>query len=222
MIVVIQCASKKQHCAGHLCSTSGKKIMFVARPDEAPPVPGQLYARPDDISSDGKSWRTVLEEYNAAPADNPHKLLPAWQLYANQTYQKLAEHCGLERLYILSAGWGLIPADFLTPTYDITLSSQAAHYKRRYRQDAFRDFRMLPAGTTEPIVFFGARAYVDLFSELTASVKAKRLIWHNSKNPPDPPGCDIERFPTTVRTNWQYMCAKALIDGRLKLPPGYD
>ena len=198
--------------------------MFVARPDDAPSVAGQLHARPDDISGDGKSWRTVLEEYNAEPADNPDGLLPAWQLYANPTYKMLAKYCGLEDLYILSAGWGLIRADFLTPKYDITFTrvSKIMRYKRRYRRDVFRDFRMLPAGTTEPIIFFGGKDYVDLFRELTDSVEAKRLIWYNSMTAPNAPGCDVELFPTTAKTNWHYLCAKALIDGSLKLPRGYD
>ena len=227
MKVVIQCASKKQANAGHLCTTLGKKkkIMFVARPDDAPPVAGQLYARPDDISTDGKSWRTVLEEYNAAPADNPDHLLPAWQLYADPTYRMLTKHCGLDGLYILSAGWGLIRADFLTPKYDITFSSKVARcarWKRRYKKDVFRDFSMLPADTTEPITFLGGKAYVDLFCELTESVKAPRLIWYKSKKTPNAPGCDVELFRTTRRQNWYYTCAKALVDGSLKLPRGYD
>jgi hypothetical protein len=36
---------------------------------------------------------------------------------------------GLENVYVLSASWGLIRADFLTPYYDITFSSSADAYK---------------------------------------------------------------------------------------------
>ena len=50
--------------------------MFVAKPDAAPPGGSEVYARPDDVSDTGKSWRTVLQEYNAAPGDNPLGLLP--------------------------------------------------------------------------------------------------------------------------------------------------
>ena len=50
-------------------------------------------------------------------------LLPAWQLYENPVYELLKNHCGLKRLYILSAGWGLITAGFLTPCYDITFTA---------------------------------------------------------------------------------------------------
>ena len=102
MIVVIQCAARKQDHAGRLRALDGRNVMFVAKPDAAPRSGSQVYARPDDVSDTGKSWRTVLQEYNAVPGDNPLGLLPAWQLYKNSTYNILADHCGPDRLYILS------------------------------------------------------------------------------------------------------------------------
>ena len=66
------------------------------------------------------------------PGDNRFGLLPAWRLYRNPTYGILAEHWGLDHLYILSAGWGLIPANFLTPNYDITFS--AAQNVQRFKR----------------------------------------------------------------------------------------
>ena len=141
MIVVIQCAAGKKPDAGHLLGTDGRKVMFVADPDavltrsQIPPgrSSGVTYAhaRPDDISDTGKSWRTILREcnreYGADPGGNPHGLLPAWQLYQHPIYKCLAGRYGLKRLYILilSAGWGLIPADYLTPVYDITFTAGA-------------------------------------------------------------------------------------------------
>jgi hypothetical protein len=38
---------------------------------------------------------------------------------------RLVEKFGIEKVFILSAGWGLIRADFLTPNYDITFSGSA-------------------------------------------------------------------------------------------------
>lgn len=111
MIVVIQCAARKQCHAGHLRTLDGRNVMFVAQPDSVPSDGSQVHARPDDVSDRGDSWRTVLEQYNAAPGSNPLGLLPAWRLYRNPTYDMLAERVGLQRLYILSAGWGLIRAD---------------------------------------------------------------------------------------------------------------
>ena len=201
MIVVIQCAARKKPDAGCLCRLDGRKMMFVADPDAAPASVTQAYARPDDASDTGTSWRTILREYNADPGNNPRRLFPAWQLYENRTYGLLAEHCGPERLYILSAGWGLIRADFLTPAYDITFSPNADMYKRRRKNDEYDDMRMLPTETTAPIVFFGGKDYVDLFCALTEGVKGSRYLWHNSVNEPHAPSCTVRRFHTTTRTN---------------------
>jgi hypothetical protein len=63
----------------------------------------------------------------------------------------------VEKVYILSGGWGLITASFLTPDYDITFSQSAEHYKRRRQTDRYHDFRMLPEDTREPLAFFGGK-----------------------------------------------------------------
>ena len=158
MIVVIQCAAGKQDYAGHLRTLDGRNVMFAARPDCVPPDESQEYKRPDGYFDTGKSWRTVLQEYNAAPGHNPLGLLPAWQLYKNKTYEMLADRYGTDRLYILSAGWGLIRAAFLTPKYDTTFSkvNNVEPSKRRGRQETYEDFE-LPHGTAESTVFFGSR-----------------------------------------------------------------
>lgn len=194
--------------------------MFVARPDAAPPGGSLAHARPDDVSDAGKSWRAALQEYNAAPGNNPLQLLPAWQLYKNPIYGALARHCGPDRLYVLSAGWGLIGVDFLTPNYDITFSRgrNVEPFKRRNRRDTYRDFSMLPARTGEPIAFFGGKDYVDLFCRLTECVRAPRLVWHNSGKEPRAPGCELRRFNTKRKTNWHYECAQAFIEGSLEIP----
>lgn len=188
--------------------------MFVARPDAAPSDEVQIYARPDDISDTGKPWRTVLQEYNATPDDNPLDLLPAWQLYKNPTYEILADHCGQDRLYILSAGWGLIRADFLTPHYDITFSKARTVelFKRRSRQEPYEDFE-LPSGVTESILFFGGRDYVPLFCKLTAKARGHRTVFYAGKGTAAP-GCAVRRFGDPF-TNWHYQCAKAYVEGRL-------
>ena len=220
MIVVMQCAARKKPNAGHLRRLDGRAVTFVANPGVAPLGASRAYARPDDASDVGPSWRTVLREYNADPGHNPLGLIPAWQLYANRTYGLLAEHCGLARLYILSAGWGLIQADFLTPAYDITFSPNAGTYKRRGKKDRYEDFRMLPPNCTEPIIFFGGKDYVSLFCTLSQDAKAPRTVWYNSEKAPRAPGCVLRRFHTPLRTNWHYECAKAFIAGNLQLPSG--
>lgn len=220
MIAVIQCAAGKKPDAGHLRRLDGQKVMFVAHPSEAFNDGPHAYAQPDDVSDTGASWRTVLWEYNTDPGHNPLGLTPAWQLYENKVYGLLADHCGLERLYILSAGWGLIRADFLVPAYDITFSPNADRHKRRRKKDRYDDFCMLPYNSTEPIMFFGGKDYVRLFCTLSRGVKSPRTVWYNSGTAPSAPGCSLRRYQTTTRTNWHYECAKAFIAGRLEGAPG--
>ena len=220
MILVIQCAARKNPEAGHLRTLDERKVMFVADPGIAPIDPNCSYARPDDTSDTGKPWRTILREYNADPGHNPLGLLPAWKLYKNATYELLADHCGPERFYILSAGWGLIHSDFLTPAYDITFSPGVEKHKRRRKNDQYEDFNMLPEETGEDIVFFGGKDYVGLFCALTDGAKGTRHLWYNSKSAPKAPGCVLRRFHTKTRTNWHYGCARAFIEGKIQLEDG--
>jgi len=141
MIVVMQCASRKrkQGDAGFMRTQDGRQVCFVADPAQAPE--GEVgYARPDDPSDAGPTWREVVRRYNEGDGGNPLGLLPAHALYCENVYQRLAEHVGLERFYILSAGWGLISATFLTPYYDITFTAKADRYKRRRKSDIYLDF----------------------------------------------------------------------------------
>jgi hypothetical protein len=147
--------------------------------------------------------------------DNPLGLYPAWQLYENKTYGRLVDRFGPEKVYILSAGWGLIRADFLTPYYDITFSASADRYKRRRKTDRYQDFRMLPDETTEDIVFFGGKGYLTLFCALTDTVTAKRTVFYRSAHAPRVSGCELNRFLTDARTNWHYECGTAFLGGEV-------
>lgn len=214
MIAVIQCAKKKRRDAGHLVTSEGKPVLFVAHPDTAPRNGKRVFAHPDDRLETGKTWREALVDYNRSPANNPLGLLPAYQLYENVAYRRLVEKLGANRVYILSAGWGLITAGFLTPCYDITLSPSASGpnaYKRRRNGDAYNDLCMLPTGTDEEVVFFGGKEYVRLFCALTSRIKAQRTIFHSCAVPPSAAGCNLMRFETTTRTNWHYECVKRIL-----------
>ena len=216
-IVVIQCAASKQPSAGHLRRDDGRRMIFVAQPNLAPENADYIYARPDGRVDTDLSWRQQLLVYNREPADNLLGLLPAWQLYKNPTYELLYQKCGPDNLYILSAGWGLIRADFLTPAYDITFSNSTEKYKRRRRRDAYSDFRMLPENTTKPAVFFGGKDYVNFFCDLTGQMQGPRYVFYNSVNPPDAPGCQLHRFQTRTRINWHYKAARAYVEGHINI-----
>jgi hypothetical protein len=217
MIVVIQCAASKRPGAGHLVERDGKLVDLVAHPEIAPAKSRRVYARPDDISDRGISWREQLWKYNENPKTNPLGLCPAYQLYENKTYSSLVSRFGSKNVYILSAGWGLIRSDFLTPYYDITFSQSADAYKRRRKTDRFEDFRMLSDETTGEMIFLGGKDYLPLFCKLTGRVKAKRIVFFNSASPPRIENCIFKRFETRTQTNWHYECANALLSGRVHL-----
>src|SRR5260370_22498704 len=175
MMIVIQCAASKRPDAGCLKSAKGKRIVFVADPRSAPVEDGTVFARPDDLSDSGKYWREVLLEYNRTANENPLRLYPAYQLYQNKAYQRLVDRFGLQKVYILSAGWGLLKADFLTPYYDITYSQSAEGYKRRRKSDRYHDFCQLTENGAEGIVFFGGKAYLPLSRNLTRGLSGDNV-----------------------------------------------
>ena len=135
-------------------------------------------------------------DFNKAPGNNPLGLYPAYKLYENGAYGRLVERFGIPSVFILSAGWGLIRADFLTPYYDITYSKnpKVPKFKRRNKSDKYDDFRMLPDDTQEEIVFFGGMDYLPQFCKLTAGVRGKRIVFYNSIATPRVGDCALKRF----------------------------
>jgi hypothetical protein len=78
---------------------------------------------------------------------------------------------------------------------------------------------MLPDDNKSPVVFFGSKEYVPLFAELTRSLKGQKTVFYNSTQPPTAPGCVLVRFQTRTRTNWQYECAAAFLNGDVRRSP---
>jgi hypothetical protein len=214
MKFVIQCAATKSPGAKRLQMEDGREVLFVADPAKAPPQSHTVYARPDDLAADGQTWRQILWDYNTR-AGNPLGLLPAYRLYVNPIYQRLVSRFGPSNVFILSAGWGLVSAEFLLPDYDITFSSMAPPFKRRRKSDLYLDFCML-AKDPDRIAFVGGKDYLPLFLALTKNSLAQKTIFFNSSLTPLLPfGYSATRYATTTRTNWHYECANDLIDGRL-------
>ena len=214
MNIIIQCAASKSAHANYLLDSNGQSVLFVADPSLAPSTSNHVYARPDDRKSDGTSWREVLVKYNQDDNKNPLKLLPCYQLYRNPVYGRLVERFGLDHVFILSAGWGLISADFLIPNYDITFSASAEKYKRRRKSAHHDDLQQLPLSSCENLIFFGGKDYIPLFCKLTQDYAGARFLPFNSISEPNAPDCKLVRFNTTTRTNWHYECARAYLEGK--------
>ncbi len=239
MIAVIQCAGTKNPRAGTLQQGDGKRVEFVANPDAMPDdakAASCTYARPDDASDSGDSWRVRLLEYNnhfRQTGQNSLSLLPAWKLYKNSIYSRLAKAYGTNRLYILSAGWGLISADFLTPAYDITFSrgKRIPKYKRRGKygcyckgrerrnSEDFDDLCQLFPESRVPLLFIGGKDYLPLFCQLTRPLDCQKIAFYNSTEPPCTSNCDcdLKSFDAKRNQNWHYDLACQLIDGTIEV-----
>lgn len=216
MKIVIQCAASKEPSAGSFRLRDGRPIKFVAAPDRAPPDGDYLYFRPDDPSDvEGASWRDLLRRYNREPGNNPLGLLPAYQLYSNPVYARLVRKFGTDNVFILSAGWGLISASFLTPLYDITFSTIAEAFKRRKKRDRYLDFSQLGTIDSEPVLFFGGKDYLPLFCSLTETARDQRVVFYNSRTTPQLSNCQFARYHTTMRTNWHYACAEDFLSEKI-------
>ena len=140
------------------------------------------------------TWRDVLVRYNKESSENALALRSAYQLYANYTYQALVAKFGMGKIYILSAGWGLIAASFMTPHYDVTFAANAESWKRRKKNEPYSDFSMLPTDPEEQLLFLGGKDYVPLFSQLTKLVRPTRMVFYNSACPTRSaglPACEI-------------------------------
>lgn len=221
MKIVIQCAGKKRPGkvdSGLRRPSDNLPVKFVARPDLAPPSASIAYARPDDMYDSTRTWRQVLLEYNELHEANPSRLTQAHELYAPSVYQGLTRRFGVENVFILSAGWGLIPAGFFTPDYDITFSGAPnvpAHARRAKGARGYDDFNLMP-DDGDDVVFLGGKDYLPLFHELARSSRGVKKVFFSSQSAPSlGEGFQVDRFVTDRRTNWHYECAQALIDGQL-------
>ena len=160
MKVVISCAGSKAKDAGYM-KTDRRYVKFVGNPAE---VDSRILLRStDDKARDGKTWR---DKHRIMSLMHPLGLLPAYKLYTpdkpyKDIYTQLVERFGINNVYILSAGWGLIHASFLTPKYDITFNGSADVYKRRRKRDQYCDFNDLESAIDERC-FLADRVISDL------------------------------------------------------------
>ena len=217
-LVIVQGGEEKAADAGHMVLPDGRRVVFVAEPGVAPSDPDIAYRRPDDRADGIQTFRDALVAYNATPDDNPLGLLPASRLYEDDAYRALAEGVGAENVFILSAGWGLIESDFLTPSYDITFSNGVATYKRRRPRDSYNDFRRLPSEGVNRLVFAGGPDYIPLFLELTEGTEAQRVVYHHASRVPLAADAEFVPVESDDANDWHLQWARDYADGKVTLP----
>jgi len=217
MRIVIQCAGKKHKSAGRLKDASGVRVVFVAHPEKCTPTESSLrYYRPDDEVGTGLgTWREYLTRYNQQSL-NPDGLFRAAELYKPTVYRALVERYSWQNVFILSAGWGLIRSDFLTPYYDITFSNQGKPYSKRRSRDRFEDFNQLSDSDIQPdetLYFFGGQDYLQLYRSLTQNITVRKVIYHSQGSAFQLQG--YECIPYRSYTNWHYSCAQDFMEGNI-------
>lgn len=165
--------------------------------------------------SDKLTWRKLIELNN----DNQNflNLRSAYDLY-NKPYNEREVYTALfkafqDKFYILSAGWGLINAEFKIPSYDITFS-QGHNIEReiiRLERDNYDDFNELSKKeSNEDIVFIGSPSYLPSFYKLTKSLTNRRKIifWKKSGTPAEFPAPDktycFRQYESNNNIAWHY------------------
>lgn len=219
MKIVIQCAGSKRPDAGNLKNKFGTRVRFVAHADNRDSSQVTAHnCRPDELVEPALgTWRDVLTQYNAdfvRNGTNPDNLSPAGKLYEPPVYANLVRRFRPENVFILSAGWGLVRADYLLPDYNITFSNQPnvpKESRRGKRELGWLDFNQLQGKVeeNEEVHFFGGLDYLDLFYTLSASEssRAKFVIHYKSAGLPHKTGYKYERYMGAAKTNWHYPAA---------------
>jgi hypothetical protein len=231
MKICIQCAASK--CPdGYLIDSIGKKLQFVASPEKAPTdEPDTLFVKPATLcEGKGTSWQEIVKRYNDK-GGNPYKLYQAADLYrpSNKSfrgvYRDLADAFGGDNVFVVSAGWGIIRSDYLTPNYDITFSQQALKkypWKWRSHEDvaAFSQDRnhldLARLSPNEEIHCFCGLDYLNMLYALTERLPGTKIVHYKSahldRTNERRPGFHYRKYkgPEKNRT-WHYQAAKDLI-----------
>ena len=204
-IVVMICSKEKY---GANLWYADKEIKFKAKADRH----NNQYL-PDDLLPDKETtWRKYIYE-NQTLDKLP---LKAYELYKDKSYLELHKKFK-KRFYILSAGWGLVRADFRLPNYDITFSSKEKPDPRRiYNCPPYSDFNQLKIKPDEDIIFIGTPDYLNLFFTCTQNLANRKIVYFISNNMPNYPNDTFiyVRYDSKGRSSgWYYSLAKDIIDG---------
>lgn len=223
MVVVISCSGPKK--GRYLLNQNKQKIKFVSAPNycnNTESAKDTLFFHPDDLIEDNKSGRDIVLEMQ----NESSYLTKAYELYKERLDLNDEIYVNLynkfkSNLYIISAGWGLIRADFKLPNYDITFKTGVSACNFRSFQALFNDFNHLKnIPIDEIIVFIGSPDYINLFYSMTKEIPNKKVIFWKLAGTPsnfkkilnDKNYC-FKYYKTSKRQGWYYELARKLING---------
>ena len=122
-----------------------------------------------------------------------------------------------ENVFILSAGWGLVRADYLLPDYNITFSKRQnvpQESRRGKRESGWSDFNQLrdSVEVSEEVHYFGGQDYLDLFYSLSAlDIQRNKFVIHHKAILVHRNGYQYDQYIGNVKTNWHYPAAAEFI-----------
>ncbi len=219
--VVVQCAGRK-NAAGTM-SLNNQKYDFVACPE--PDNPKQVRPWDDAPEKSGKTWVEMIRRYNTKQEvtisdsirTTSEGLLSAYALYKAPIYAEAFSKFGTS-LCILSAGWGLVRATDLIPTYNITFSSSGDPGSRisvseRLMHDSLRNAKDL---TTNEIHLFLTPHYLKYWRGLNeGALDHAQVSLHcraGQRPPKDADGMKLVYHDCgKQKTNWHYTALSQFI-----------
>lgn len=217
MKIVISCCDRKN---GEPFIHNGEIINFVSHVDQVVPNDGMNFHPDDLIPNENVTWRELVNQQGLN-----NNLQPAYELYRQPIYNSLHQYYGNE-LFIFSAGWGIIRADFRLPKYNITFSNNnnIPLYARRNLGDVFDDFTHLEGiEANERIVLIAGSNYVIPFCQLTENLPNEKIIIYKNQNLLNNNpylnnnNFNFQHYQTNRRTNWHYEFAQRLINNEIEI-----
>jgi hypothetical protein len=198
----------------------GETVKFVASPQIAPKDEFTYYKPDDPIPGENKTWRNlVLNGQNDPKLD----LVPAYHLYKSDIYRAFYREFG-NFFYILSAGWGIIRADFKIPAYDITYSTAPGVPACVRRKDNYgwKDINHLKEDSVKfdhdsGIILFAGSGYVPPFCDMTQSIPCRKKILYKSQKIGRRQGFVYEYYQTNLKINWYYEAAGDFLNVQKRL-----
>lgn len=207
--VVMMCSKSKQNDSALIFNNN--TITFKANTNE---VINQFKPDDDIPGNINYSWRNYVSN-NQNQINLPYR---AYELYTENVYNELFMTFG-NRLYIESAGWGIVNAEFRLPNYDITFSDNTNEETiRHYQTGNYDDYNQLIVSPNDDIVFIGTEKYIPLFFYLTNQLPNRKIIYwkkHNTPiNYPIPNYSFIyRRYISNNRRKWFYELANEIANG---------
>lgn len=180
---VFPCCRRKNETA--MFQYNGINREFYAMPRNNPPI-GTSYEVPfGKVPGTDKTWSDIVKEN----WDKKGTLgMPAYELYQGGgniyqcSYNKLKE-----RLFFLSTGWGILPADMRLPLYYVTFlnANNNAQYMIRGKNWQGKDWTLSDFGIKDDghyIILVAGSGYHKMFLKCTKDFKKRCIVAINNPN----------------------------------------